>query len=102
MVSEAPDHTHFIYQFEIAVPLDRWTEREHDIASQHHQYLAAAHESGQVLLAGRSTDDIGPAIVMFEAESPEAAEEFLQNDPLIKNGLMRTTVHPFRASLIRE
>ncbi|MDP6667198.1 MAG: YciI family protein [Dehalococcoidia bacterium] len=102
MSTNQPEHTHYIYQFEIAVPLEDWTEREYDIARQHRQYLEAAHESGRILLAGRSTDGIGPAIVVFEAKSPEAAEEFLQNDPFIENDLMRATVHPFRATLTRE
>ncbi len=41
-------------------------------------------------------------MALIEAESDEAAEKFLQNDPFIKNKLMHAQVHPFRASLMRE
>ena len=47
---------------------------EHNrIAEAHFAYLQKATREGIVLLAGRSQDGVGPAIVIFEAESEEAA-----------------------------
>jgi len=39
--------------------------------------------------------------VIIEAESEDAARDFMENDPFVAGGLMRSSLHPFRASLIR-
>ena len=57
---------------------------------------------GIVLLAGRSLDGKGPAIVILDAETEDEARRFMQNDPFVTRGLMRATLHPFRAALIRK
>jgi uncharacterized protein YciI len=38
---------------------------------------------GGVLLASRSQDWIGTVTVIFEAESEDAARDFIENDPFI-------------------
>jgi uncharacterized protein YciI len=53
-----------------------------------------------VLIADRSSDGIGSAIVIFEAVSEEAAREFMENDPFILGGLMRASLHPLRAARV--
>ena len=55
-----------------------------------------------MLLAGRSLDGVGPAIVILEDETEEAAQKFMENDPFVASGLMRASLHPFRAALVRE
>jgi uncharacterized protein YciI len=40
--------------------------------------------------------------VIFEAESEEAARKFMESDPFIAGGLMRASLHPFRAALVRD
>jgi uncharacterized protein YciI len=97
----------FIYQFdpvrpELVTDPDAWTEEDVRIGQAHFAYLKQATEEGTVILAGRSTDGVGPAIVVIEAESEEAAQEFMENDPFVAGGLMRARVHPFRAALVRE
>lgn len=97
----------FIYQFdpvrpELVTDPDAWTEEDTKIGQAHFVYLQKATQEGVVLLAGRSQDGIGPAIVIFEAESEAAARAFMENDPFIAGGLMRGSLHPFRAALVRE
>lgn len=97
----------FIYQFdpirpELVTDPDAWTEEDTKIGKAHFDYLQKATQEGVVLLAGRSQDGIGPAIVIFEAESEAAARAFMENDPFIAGGLMRGSLHPFRAALVRE
>jgi uncharacterized protein YciI len=97
----------FIYQFETIRPElmtdpDAWTEQDNKIAGAHYAYLKAATEEGVVLLAGRSLDGVGPAVVIFEAESDDAACRFMENDPFVSGGLMRAHLHPFRAALVRK
>lgn len=97
----------FIYQFdpvrpELVTDPDAWTAEDERIGAAHFAYLKQATEDGIVLLAGRSLDGKGPAIVIFEADSEEEAHEFMENDPFVAGGLMRATLHPFRAALVRK
>jgi hypothetical protein len=54
-----------------------------------------------VILAGRSTDGVGPAIVILDIADEGEARRFMNNDPFVAGGLMRADLHPFRASLVR-
>lgn len=97
----------FLYQFgpgerpELAGNPDAWTEDDERIGAEHYERLRAAAEYGIVILAGRSTDGTGPAIVIFEAGSEEEARQFMEADPFVASGLFTATLHPFRASLVR-
>ena len=97
----------FLYEFEAVRPEmitdpTAWTEEDDRIAEAHFAYLQGATEEGTVLLAGRSLDATGPAIVILDAETEDEARRFMQNDPFVARGLMRATLHPFRASLVRK
>lgn len=87
---------------ELATDPDAWTEEDSRIAERHFAYLKQATEEGIVILAGRSPDGVGPAIVVFEASSENQARRFMENDPFIASGLMRARLHPFRAALVRD
>ena len=96
----------FIYVFdpvrpELVTDPDAWSEEDVRIGNEHFAYLKKATEGGIVLLAGRSLDGEGPAVVIFEADSEERARSFMQADPFVSGGLMRASLHPFRAALIR-
>lgn len=96
----------FIYTIEptrpeLATDPDAWTEEENQIAAQHFAYLKQATEEGTVILAGRSPDGVGPAVVIFEASSEDQARQFMENDPFMASGLMHAKLHPFRAALLR-
>lgn len=103
------DETHqtFLYAFdpirpELVTDPDAWTEEDERIGAAHFAYLKQATEAGTVLLAGRSLDGVGPAIVIFDAASEGEARRFMENDPFVSGGLMRATLHPFRAALVRK
>ena len=53
-----------------------------------------------MILAGRSQDGIGPAIVIFRAESENDARRFMEEDPFVSSGLFRASLHPFCAALV--
>jgi uncharacterized protein YciI len=100
--------SHCLYQF---LPKDRpdlmtdpnaWTEADSIIAETHFTYLKQATEEGIVILAGRSLDGVGPAVVIFESQSEEDAQRFMENDPFVRQGLFNASLHPFRAALVRE
>jgi uncharacterized protein YciI len=97
----------FIYVFdpvrpEMVTDPDAWSGNDLCIAEAHLQYLKAATEAGTVLLAGRSLDADGPAIVILEVDSESEERRFMEGDPFVAGGLMRATLHPFRAALVRK
>ena len=96
----------FIYLFdpvwpELVTDPVAWTEEDIRIGEAHFAHLKRATEEGTVILAGRSTDGAGPSFVVFEAVSEEEAHRFMESDPFVSGGLMRATLHPFRAALVR-
>ena len=101
------DNLQFIYHFdpirpELVTDPDAWTEEDLRVGEAHFAYLKGATEDGIVLLVGRSLDGVGPANVILEAETEETAQKFMENDPFVASGLMRASLHPFRAALVRE
>jgi len=74
------------------------TPEEKAVLDEHFAYLKKAAETGTVLLAGPCTDDTF-GLVVFRAESEEAANAFMMNDPSVKANVMMAELHPFRASL---
>lgn len=96
----------FIYHFtpgprpELATDPDAWTESDEAVAAAHYERLRAATEDGRVILAGRSQDGLGPAIVVFRAESEDEARNFMEGDPFVAEGLFGASLHPFRTALL--
>jgi len=102
-----PTKGQFIYVFEPVRPElvtdpDAWTEEDIRIGNEHFAYLQKATREGIVILAGRSLDGVGPAVVIFEADSEDQARSFMEADPFVAGGLMRASLHPFRAALVRS
>ncbi len=57
---------------------------------QEHLALATdAHRRGQLVLAGAFQPPDG-ALLVFQADGVDAVEEFVRNDPYVKNGLVRS------------
>ncbi len=106
-MTAAAETNQYIYHFQpvragfVTDPESR-TPEELAAIERHFAYLKAATERRQVLLAGRSLDEMGPALVIIEAESAEAARGFMENDPFVAEGVMRASLHPFRAALVRS
>lgn len=98
----------YIYEFgpgprsELATDPDAWTTDDERIGAEHYARLKSATDDRIVILAGRSPDGIGPAIVIFEAENEKAARRFMEGDPFVSEGLFTATLYPFNAALIRD
>jgi uncharacterized protein YciI len=103
---DEPQTQFYLYQFdpvrpELVTDPDAWTEADVRIGEAHVDYLRRATEAGTVVLAGRSLDGVGPAIVILEAADEAAARAFMAADPFVAEGLMRARLHPFRLALQR-
>lgn len=55
----------------------------------HRAYLSKLIESNQLVVAGPFLDDSG-ALIVYEAESPEAAESLIKADPFFAAGVFQT------------
>ena len=74
---------------------------ESRIVSEHFYYLKQLTKDGVVILAGRTqnTDNSSFGIVLFNAETVEAAREIMMNDPAVKNKVFRAELFPYKMAL---
>ena len=62
----------------------------------HREYLTSLIEKDQLVAAGPFLDDSG-ALIIYEAESPEAAEALIKADPFFAAGVFQTwTLKPWK------
>ena len=68
------------------------------LVAEHLKKLQALTEQRICIFSGRTTniDDSGFAIIVVRAESEAAAQKIIDNDDLVKAGLVRGTVFPFQ------
>ncbi len=80
------------------------TPDEARIVGEHFDYLQRLTEQGVVSLAGRTlTTDYGSfGIIIFTAESEEAARRIVREDPAVRQRIMRAELYPFRIGLLGE
>jgi len=76
------------------------TQQEASIISEHVAYLEHLTNEGTVLLFGRTrnNDTSTFGIVIFRAESDERARFIMNNDPAVKNGVMRAELFPYKVA----
>lgn len=104
---EAPKLQQYVYVLRVAPTLHeeaKWTQADNDAVSRHFARLAAATKAGQVIFAGKTSEplDVTFGLVVFEAESAEAARQFMESDPAVVAGVMTATLHPYALALQRQ
>lgn len=77
------------------------TEREAQIVSEHFAHLQRLVDEGTVLMAGRTldADERAFGIVVFLAESQARAQELVEIDPAVRQGVMQAELFPYRIAL---
>jgi uncharacterized protein YciI len=65
-----------------------YLERRSAFRDAHLRHAWEAQERGELLLAGAVADPVDTALLLFEAQSPAAAEAFARADPYVVNGLV--------------
>jgi uncharacterized protein len=68
--------------------VDDYVERRAPLRSRHLELARAAHDRGELLLAGALADPYDRALLVFAGEGPETAEAFAKADPYVLNGLV--------------
>ncbi len=97
----------FIFKIQPARPemlLEGATAEEEQIISDHFDYLQRLTEEGVALLVGRTlTREYSSfGIMIYRAESEEAARKVIADDPAVIHRVMRAEVYPFRISLLGQ
>jgi uncharacterized protein YciI len=76
---------------------EKWTKEDNGALEQHFVRFNEAANSGQLILAGRTTEpnDKTFGIAIFRASDEAAARAFMKADPTVSAGLMTAELHPF-------
>jgi uncharacterized protein YciI len=105
--SKAGKPKQFIYVLRLVPRLysdSAWTKEDKAVLGGHFVRFQEAAKSGQLILAGRTSEpgDKTFGIAIFEAPDEEAARKFMQEDPAVAGGLMTAELHPFAVALQRK
>jgi uncharacterized protein len=97
----------FIYVLRLVPRLhvdSAWTKEDNAVLERHFVRFQEATKSGQLILAGRTSEpgDKTFGIAIFEAPDEDAARKFMQEDPAVAGGLMTAELHPFAVALQRK
>lgn len=75
---------------------NNYVERRKPFREEHLKLAMEAYNNGSIVLAGALADPADEAVLVFKGDSPAVAEAFAQNDPYVKNGLIKEwTVRPW-------
>ena len=67
-----------------------YLERRAAFRSEHLALGWQAHERGELVLGGALADPVDGAVLLFQGDSPAAAEAFAAADPYVRNGLVKS------------
>jgi uncharacterized protein YciI len=93
----------FIYVLGAIRPamIDDPSPEEESRLEEHFEYLARALGQGRLLLAGPCLDgEFG--VVVFRADTEEAARQFMEADPAVRHRIMTAELHSFRVSFLEK
>ena len=69
--------------------VDDYLERRPEFREEHLGLARAAHERGELALAGALTDPADRALLVWSTEDPAVVEAFAAGDPYVRNVLVR-------------
>ncbi len=78
---------HFLLFYEVG---ETFVARRATFRRAHLERVWAAHDRGQLLLAGAFADPVDGAALLFRADSKSVPEAFAREDPYVVNGLVAT------------
>ena len=69
--------------------VDDYLDRRAPLRDEHLGLARAAHERGELLMAGALAEPADGAVLVFKADDASVAESFASRDPYVKNGLVK-------------
>jgi hypothetical protein len=76
---------HYLLWYDLS---PEYLERRGEFRGEHLRLAWAAAERGELVLGGAVGDPVDTALLLFQGDTPEAAERFARADPYVKNGLI--------------
>jgi uncharacterized protein YciI len=76
---------HFLLSYQTS---PEYLQRRGQFRDKHLALAWAAAERGELLLGGAVGDPVEGALLLFQGDSPAAAEAFAKQDPYVLNGLI--------------
>ncbi len=77
---------HYLLFYELAPD---YLARRGEFRNEHLQKAWSASEGGELVLAGALADPADSAVLLFQTESPQVAENFAKTDPYVLNRLVK-------------
>ncbi len=65
-----------------------YVEKRAPYREEHLAYANAAHERGELVMAGALSEPADGAVLVFKGDNPDIAERFAKRDPYVINGLI--------------
>jgi uncharacterized protein len=78
---------HWLLLYELA---DDYLERRTPLRPEHLAMAEAAHERGELVMAGALADPADRAVLVFRTDDAGAVEAFAAADPYVREGLVRS------------
>ncbi|RMH27631.1 MAG: hypothetical protein D6692_07475 [Planctomycetota bacterium] len=78
---------------------DAPTPEEGETIAEHFAYYERLLAEGTLILAGRTLEPPFIGLMLFRADSPQAAQAVVDADPAVARGVMRARVQPYRVAL---
>jgi uncharacterized protein YciI len=76
---------HYLLCYDLAPD---YLDRRGEFRNEHLQLAWQAKERGELVLAGALSDPADTAMLVFQGDSPDAAERFAKADPYVTKGLV--------------
>ena len=76
---------HFLLLYDL---VDDYLERRAPLRPEHLGLAEAAHERGELVMAGALADPADRAVLLFQGDTPAVAEAFAAADPYVRDGLV--------------
>jgi uncharacterized protein YciI len=70
--------------------VDEYLERRPEFRPDHLALAQAALARGELKLAGALDDPVDRAVLVFEGDDERVAAQFAEQDPYVKNGLVKS------------
>jgi uncharacterized protein YciI len=67
---------------------DDYLDRRGEFREEHLALARAAHERGELALAGAFTDPADAALLVWSSDDRSVVEKFVEHDPYVRNGLV--------------
>jgi uncharacterized protein len=77
---------HYLLFYDV---VDDYVTRRQAHRTAHLSHARAYVERGELVLAGALAEPVDAAVLLFQGESPAAAERFAADDPYVRHGLVR-------------